>query len=425
MSDAKWSRLENAAKIFPSTTSREDTKVFRFTCELTEMVQEAPLQAALEETLEFFPFYRYSLRRGLFWYFYEESREKPVVREEHLPPCSKLYHPDRHGLLFSVTYYRCRINLEVYHSLTDGTGALAFLRMLTIHYIKQVHGEGVLSHEALRNAVPVPERMSDSFARYYTGKKKYEKQKVKRAYRISGIRLPDHQIRVIEGTASASQILQKSHEYGTTASIFLCSVLLRAIHAQMPKRAEKYPVNLSVPVNLRNYFPSESARNFFSVITVGYDFGKNLDDFASVIAAVKEGFAKELTEEKVKGRLNDLCALEHNLLTRMVPLFLKDISLNIAHRVAAREITMAFSNIGRVDMPAEMAPYLRQFGVFVSTKRMQVCLCSYGDRLTMGFSAPFVDTSVQRHFFRQLTEMGIDVELTANVQEGGVAHADL
>ena len=196
MSDAKWSRLENAAKIFPSTTSREDTKVFRFTCELTEMVQEAPLQAALEETLEFFPFYRYSLRRGLFWYFYEESREKPVVREEHLPPCSKLYHPDRHGLLFSVTYYRCRINLEVYHSLTDGTGALAFLRMLTIHYIKQVHGEGVLSHEALRNAVPVPERMSDSFARYYTGKKKYEKQKVKRAYRISGIRLPDHQIRV-------------------------------------------------------------------------------------------------------------------------------------------------------------------------------------------------------------------------------------
>lgn len=36
--------------------------------------------------------------------------------------------------------------------------ALAFLRMLTIHYIKQVHGR-VSSHEALRrNAVPVLER---------------------------------------------------------------------------------------------------------------------------------------------------------------------------------------------------------------------------------------------------------------------------
>lgn len=55
MSDAKWSRLENAAKIFPSTTSREDTKVFRFTCELTEMVQEAPLQAALGRNTGIFP----------------------------------------------------------------------------------------------------------------------------------------------------------------------------------------------------------------------------------------------------------------------------------------------------------------------------------------------------------------------------------
>ena len=52
MSDAKWSRLENAAKIFPSTTSREDTKVFRFTCELTEMVQEATEETTATEAAE-------------------------------------------------------------------------------------------------------------------------------------------------------------------------------------------------------------------------------------------------------------------------------------------------------------------------------------------------------------------------------------
>ena len=83
MSDAKWSRLENAAKIFPSTTSREDTKVFRLTCELTEMQQEAPLLATLDETLEFFPFYRYSLRRGLFCDFYYKTREKTGVWGEY------------------------------------------------------------------------------------------------------------------------------------------------------------------------------------------------------------------------------------------------------------------------------------------------------------------------------------------------------
>ena len=31
-----WSRLDNAAKIFPSTIEKTDTRVFRFYCELTE-----------------------------------------------------------------------------------------------------------------------------------------------------------------------------------------------------------------------------------------------------------------------------------------------------------------------------------------------------------------------------------------------------
>ncbi len=44
-----WSRLDNAAKIFPPNSSKRDTKVFRFTCELVEDVDEAVLQHALEK----------------------------------------------------------------------------------------------------------------------------------------------------------------------------------------------------------------------------------------------------------------------------------------------------------------------------------------------------------------------------------------
>ena len=62
-----WSRLDNAAKIFPPTSNARDTKVFRFACELREQVQEAPLQRALEETLALFPIFRSVIRHGLFW----------------------------------------------------------------------------------------------------------------------------------------------------------------------------------------------------------------------------------------------------------------------------------------------------------------------------------------------------------------------
>ena len=77
VSAPRWSRLDNAAKIFPSTSSRKDPKVFRFSCELTEPVDGQTLQFALDRTMEKFPFYRSVLKKGLFWYY---SRTAPAAR---------------------------------------------------------------------------------------------------------------------------------------------------------------------------------------------------------------------------------------------------------------------------------------------------------------------------------------------------------
>ncbi len=54
---SRWTRLDNAAKIFPCTTKNQDTKVFRFACELKEDVKEENLQKALDMTLKEFPFF--------------------------------------------------------------------------------------------------------------------------------------------------------------------------------------------------------------------------------------------------------------------------------------------------------------------------------------------------------------------------------
>ena len=130
-----WSRLDNAAKIFPPTSTKRDTKVFRFVCELTEPVDSGILQSALEETIQEFPLYRSILKKGLFWYYLEESNLRPQVEKESLPPCSPIYNQDGPGLLFRVLYYKKRINLEVFHVLADGTGAMQFLRALVFAYL--------------------------------------------------------------------------------------------------------------------------------------------------------------------------------------------------------------------------------------------------------------------------------------------------
>ena len=131
----RWRKLDNAAQAFPAAAGKKDSRVFRFYCVLKETVDADTLQRALDLTMEKYPLFRSVLRKGLFW-FYMEPRELPaLVREEDRPPCSRIYVPDQKRLLFEVTYYKNRINLEVFHGLTDGTGAMQFLKELVRNYL--------------------------------------------------------------------------------------------------------------------------------------------------------------------------------------------------------------------------------------------------------------------------------------------------
>lgn len=49
---AQWRKLDNAALAFPAVTGKNDTRVFRFYCELKEEINEETLQKALDRTLE-------------------------------------------------------------------------------------------------------------------------------------------------------------------------------------------------------------------------------------------------------------------------------------------------------------------------------------------------------------------------------------
>ncbi len=171
---ASWSKLDNAAKIFPSTSNKRDTKVFRFACELYDQIDPTVLQQSLDQTIVDFPVYNSILKKGLFWYYFEASTIKPIVKEEEKPPCSPLYIHNKKNLLFEVTYYNKRINLEVYHALSDGTGALQFLRSLVYHYITKLHPEKFENKSSLIDYdASDTQKMDDSFKKYYSnGNKK-------------------------------------------------------------------------------------------------------------------------------------------------------------------------------------------------------------------------------------------------------------
>lgn len=410
-----WNRLDHAAKIFPPTSNKRDTKVFRFACELLEPVEPDFLQVALDRTIEVFPVYQSILKGGLFWYYLENSDIKPMVKPESTPPCAALYDRNSKNLLFEVTYYKNRINFEVFHALTDGTGALQFLRSLVFHYIVLRHAED------FQGKIPdfdydasLTQRADDSFEKYYSKNDKQKKKKRHIAYKIRGLKLSESRIRVVEGTVSVRSVLNEAHKYHATLTSFLAAVLMCSIYQEMAEWEKRRPLVLNVPVNLRQYFPSETMRNFFGIIEADYDFKKNPAGLENVIAHLTECFERELTPERLGARLNELAALEHNIFARAIPRVFKDIILKTAYKYSARESTATISNVGKVKMPTELVPYIRLFDVFLSTSKYQLCICSFQDNLKITFTTPLVSTEIEKNFFRTLTGMGIEVELASN-----------
>lgn len=413
---SEWSRLDNAAKIFPPNSKNSDTKVFRFACELYDPVDKNVLQNALNVTMDAFPLYQSVIKSGLFWYYFERSHFKAEVKEENLPPCSTLYDKNNKTLLFRVMYYKKRISFEVYHALSDGAGALQFFKTLIFHYITMKYEHKFRDRVTVLNIESSKtQKMDDSFQKYYSGEKSSVRKKGVKAFKIRGFKIPEYRLSVIEGVIPIDTILRKVKEYETSLTIFLAAVLMCAINEEIPVRLKKRPVVLSIPVNLRNYYSSQTARNFFGVINVDYNFSTGGCDLKEVIAHLKNSFKDNLTAEHLGRRINMLSSLEHNYLLRAIPLAIKDIALRIASNIVDRSYTSTLSNVGIVNVPDEIKPFISSFDIFVSTNKLQACACSFENNLRISFTSAFVSTEIQRRFFKTLTDMGIPVTIESNI----------
>lgn len=418
MADKKsrnWNKLDNAAKIFPPTVSERDGKVFRCSCQLVDYVDPIILQAALNKTVQKFPFYRSVLKRGLFWYYLEESEIEPKVSIDNLVVCSRLYSSSVKSLLFRVTYYRKRISLEVYHALSDGTGAVEFLRTLVGYYLKLKNIDKLKESDIeIESGSSYEDKAQDSFYKYYDEAGLDLKTKNIKAYRPKGEKIPLGSQEIIEAKLNVKQLLDLSHSYDGTMTAFLVGLLMKSIEVHMAERDKKKPVVVSVPVNLRNYFESSSARNFFGVVNVAYNFSEQSNKLEDIINFVDANMKEQLKIENLKKRITKLSKLENLFIARIVPTGIKNIAMKIGYYFGDRALTAALSNVSRIAMPEELDKYIDYFSIMNCTKKLQVTICSYKNICTVTFTSPWVSKSIQRSFYKFFSENGVDVEISSN-----------
>ena len=416
---SRWYKLDNAAKIVPSQAHGADTRVFRLTAVLKEEVNKDILEQALQEVAPEFPIFNVVLKRGIFWYYLEDSDMVPEVTEEGEYPLEALYYPGRRNLLYRVSYFKKRINLEVFHVLADGTGAFMFLKHLTAKYLEIRHSLPLTHFED--DISSLQDNSADAFDTFYeksAGLEQLKEMKSHQAWQLNEEKDPNLRCHLLEGVISAGKFLSKAKEYNTTVGILCVAIYIEAAIKRMTVRQKKKPIVVSVPVNLRQFYQSYTARNFFSVINVSFDATEYNGTIESIIPGVKKEFERQLSEEKIKENMNSYAALEHNIAVKMIPLTIKDIGISIFSFLAERGVTCTMSNLGKIVMPEGPDKYIDYFSAFMAAPSDQICVSTYGDRMVFGEVSPYVTHGVMMHFFRIIANMGIEVELSTNDYDG-------
>lgn len=409
VSSKSWYKLDNSAKIIPSMTNKNNTNVFRLYCVLKKDVDKDILDLALKEALEEYPLFTYTMKSGLFWHYLEPSNIKPRVEEEKDYPCAKI----DDGLLFRVSYYKKRINLEVYHVLADGNGAMCFLKEIVSRYLDRAY--------KLKSIPTSPaseyEKASDDFKKFDRASLKIKMSKKKRAYKFRYPRKDNVHHDVIEVHVKLAKLKEIAQKYDATITVLLGSILIKSIAICAKERELTRPIGLVVPVDLRGVFHSRTTRNFFYAICLQYRAQKE-NDLASIVESLKSDIKENMEKENLQELLNSYMLFEKFLFIRIVPTFLKDFILNIVSKIVGRHETMTLSNMGIIDMPKQYSKYIIAFGGMMSSNDIHLTAMSYKDEVVLNFTTHFKSNEIERTFVSILQYLGIgEVEIVSNKEE--------
>lgn len=418
----RWMPLDNAAKIYPAARRQNWSNVFRVSATLREPVDREVLRSALDVTARRFPSIAARLRRGVFWYYLQQLAQVPDIHPESSYPLTPMSRDEVRRCAFRVIVYGNRIALEIFHSLTDGTGAMIFLKTLIAEYLEQKHGIHIPAGEGILGRLEEPSEgeLEDSFQKY-AGRVQASRQSAD-AWRLSGTPETDGFCHVTCFHMPVESALQKAHSYGVSLTTFLCAVMMQAIQQMQlehePDIRRRKAIKILLPVNLRNLFPSGTLRNFALYTTPEIEPRLGEFSFEEICNAIRHRMGLEVNPKFMSSLIATNVASERLWAVRIMPLFVKNAIMKLVfNAVGERKSCLSLSNLGAVKLPRCMQPYVERFDFILGVQATAPYNCgalSYGDTLYVNMIRNIREPELEYHFHTVLQDMGIPVTVESN-----------
>lgn len=410
----QWDRLDNAALIYTSTLSSDYATKFRTGVTLYNRVERKVLDAALSNVIGRFPSFRYALRKGLYWWYFKSIEDMPEVGESR--PLDALPFDDESGYLFKIGCNGCQITLDVFHSLTDGTGALTFLLTVAGEYLRLVEGIVPEYNQWVLDPFQAPENseVEDGFDYFSGGKGTLETGG--RAYHIKGKSIAKGALNNLRISMSTDDLVKVSREHGCTVTELLSSAMimsLQRMRAEDPSARRSPLMKICIPVNLRPIFGVHTLRNFSSYVNLGIDVTSGnytLDETIREVALQKK---LETSAHQLRSKVSANVKLEDNVPVRCVPRVIKKQVMAYMHKAKGDMFcSQTLSNIGNVTLPESMVPFVTdidfQLGRQLSLSGACACV-SYNGKTSLNISRRIAEDKFEKYLTRELQSLGITI----------------
>ena len=401
--------------------SEDLTSVFRVTVSLKEPVKYSAIKEAVAITSKRFPYFSVSLGSGIFWHFLELNGQLPRIQAEEDIPCTAFAVKRKNEPLYRVILKGNRISVEFIHILTDGGGALEYLKCLLYTYLT-ITGKKIISHgDIILPDSPVPEEeFEDGYNKFF--------QKLPPPSRIvKALHLPYKlnnrpQLRVVRAEVKVKDILEEARKHKVSVTEYFVSVYFLSLQEifvsgrEKSKKRIRKVMRIEVPVNMRKLLPSRTMRNFSLFVLPEIDLRLGTYTFEEILRSVHHQLQISADVKQISRSLSSNVSHQKSFIVRIIPLVIKKMAIAYVYRgLASKRWSGVCTNLGLVTLPEDMEDMVDYFEMVAPPPnpnvKVNAALISFRDKLRISFSNITRSCELERLILKHLSDAGIRVKL--------------
>ena len=262
--------------------------------------------------------------------------------------------------------------------------------------------------------------MEDAYKRYAKFRKAH-RPSLSRSFQLQGTLKPGHHFQIISGTMPVEALSRAAKAHRVSVTELLVGVAMFQIYQLQQKGGFKIdvPVRISVPINMRRFFPSQTLRNFFLYALPGIEPAYGDYTFDEILQAVHHFMRYTVNEKYLNAMMAANVMPENNWLIRISPLILKNAILRLVYAATGEaSFSATFSNLGVQNLPPDLAQWIDHLDFLLGPSRctpVNGAVVSCNGQVVVNLTSTIAETDFQREFFRHLVRLGVPVRIASNL----------